>query len=284
MSRHKPAQARDPRQNSQERPVSSQQGRNRPLRGSNAPKLGQHFLRSIGILERIAREACPEDCPLVVEIGPGRGALTEHLLRRAKTVHAVELDPELWMELDDRWGHEKRFHLIRGNAMHVDWSSFGPGVLTGNLPYYVATAIISRYLRNPGNLESGVFLIQKEVADRMTAQPGTSEYGYLSVECQYLAEARSLFQVPPGAFRPPPKVDSAVVRLVPHKERPPEMEAFLKFASACFRQKRKMLRNNLSPLYARELLDAMPESSMRAEQLPVAQLVDLHGRLSKPAA
>src|SRR5258707_1392778 len=106
-------------------------------------KLGQHFLHSSGVLERIAAAACPEGCRLVVEIGPGRGALTEYLLRRAKLVKAIEFDPELAQELNERWGSERKFNLIPGDALRTDWSAFGPGLIAGNLPYYAATAIIS---------------------------------------------------------------------------------------------------------------------------------------------
>jgi 16S rRNA (adenine1518-N6/adenine1519-N6)-dimethyltransferase len=232
-------------------------------------KLGQHFLHSRGILERIAAEACPAGCPLVVEIGPGKGALTEYLLRRAPRVVAVELDSELASALTIRWPQLK---VIHADAKDLDWLQFGQGVLAGNLPYYIATAIISRWLRNPGSLSTGVFLIQKEVADRITAKPGSRDYGYLSVECQFLATVQSLFRVPPGAFRPPPKVDSAVIRLMPRAA--PDAERFLNFASKCFRQKRKTLRNNLPGL-----AEGQPEASMRAEQLSVDQLFALYQRL-----
>ena len=153
-------------------------------------------------------------------------------------------------------------------------------MLVGNLPYYLATAIISRYVRSPGCLRPAVFLIQKEVAERITAVPKTRDYGYLSVECQYLASPEYLFTVPPGAFRPPPRVDSAVIRLTP-RPHPEEVDtdSFLRFVSACFRQKRKTLRNNLSEYFARERLEGCPEMAQRAEQLSVSELLDLYRSL-----
>jgi 16S rRNA (adenine1518-N6/adenine1519-N6)-dimethyltransferase len=241
-------------------------------------KLGQHFLVSGKALDRIAKAACEGHPPLVVEIGPGRGALTEKLLEYADRVVAIELDAELAGHLRGRW---PQVALIEANALDMDWTQWGEGVLTGNLPYYIATAIISRYLRAPGPLRQGVFLIQKEVAERITAKPGGKEYGYFSVECQFLAQAEYLFTVAPGAFRPAPKVDSAVIRLTPRMEKPADaitdVEGFLGFVSICFRQKRKTLRNNL-----REAYDTVPDISRRAEELSVEEFVDLYKTLGPP--
>jgi 16S rRNA (adenine1518-N6/adenine1519-N6)-dimethyltransferase len=240
-------------------------------------KLGQHFLISGKILERIAQAACGVRVPLAVEIGAGRGALTEHLLDHADRVVAIELDTDLAQELRARWSGEARLEIIEGNALETWWLQWGAGVLAGNLPYYVATPIISQFLRCPGRLSAGVFLIQKEVAERITATPGGREYGYFSVECQYLAKVEYLFTVPPGAFRPPPKVDSGVIRLTPREERPVEdTEEFLKFVSTCFRQKRKTLRNNLAGSFAVEGVEGM---GRRAEQLSVEEFVELYRAL-----
>lgn len=164
--------------------------------------------------------------------------------------------------------------------MDVDWSQWGGGVLAGNLPYYIATPIVSRYVRAPGLLSHAVFLIQKEVAERITAKPDGREFGYLSVECQFFARAEYLFTVGPGAFQPPPKVDSAVIRLTP-RERLPEVDpdGFMAFVSTCFRQKRKTLRNNLAGTYSSERLASRPEISRRAEQLSVDEFVELYRAL-----
>lgn len=230
--------------------------------------LGQHFLVKGKVLDRIAKAACGDHAPYVVEIGPGRGALTEKLFERANHVAAIELDPALAEYLRTRW---PRLELVEGNALDEDWKLRDAGVLVGNLPYYIATPIISRYVREPGLLSPGVFLIQKEVAERVTAKPGTRDYGYFSVECQYLAKAEYLFSVPPGAFRPPPKVESAVIRLTP-KTATREVTGFLRFVSLCFRQKRKTLRNNLRGAYE-------VDDSRRAEELSVGEFVELYQRL-----
>ncbi|HXJ39380.1 MAG TPA: 16S rRNA (adenine(1518)-N(6)/adenine(1519)-N(6))-dimethyltransferase RsmA, partial [Bryobacteraceae bacterium] len=201
-------------------------------------KLGQHFLASGKILERIARAACGDSVDFVLEIGPGRGALTERLLERAERVAAIELDSELAALLRKRWGEDSRFQLIHANALDADWTAWGQGVLAGNLPYYVASALITSYAMRPGQLRLGVFLIQKEVAERITSQPGHREYGYLSVVCQFFAKVEMLFSVPPGAFQPPPKVDSAVIRLTPRAELPEVDRArFTRFVGVCFQHK-----------------------------------------------
>jgi len=244
-------------------------------------KLGQHFLKSGGILEKIAVAACGEHIQLAVEIGPGRGALTEHLLAHADHIVALEVDDSLVLHLQNRWSGEGRITVLHQDALKTDFSTFGPGVLAGNLPYYAATAMISRYLRNPGALSSGVFLIQKEVAERICARPGSRDYGYLSVESQFLAETQYLFTVPPGAFQPPPKVDSAVIRVTPRADEHTGLSPgeFLTFASSCFRQKRKTLRNNLAGRYSKEAIAAEPLMSQRAEQLDLEDLRALWKRL-----
>ena len=178
-------------------------------------KLGQHFLVKGKTLERIAKAACGDRAPLAVEIGPGRGALTERLLAHADRVAAIELDAALADHLRERWRGEPRLEILEANALDVDWSQWGAGVLAGNLPYYIATPIISRYVRAPGSLSHAVFLIQKEVAERITASPAAASMDIFPWNASSSRETEYLFTVPPGAFQPPPKVDSAVIRLTP---------------------------------------------------------------------
>lgn len=248
-------------------------------------KLGQHFLKNGTILQRIADAAKSPGKRLAVEIGPGKGALTEQLLARFERVVAVELDPEMAQTVRERWAALGKFEVVQRDALHANWKDWGAGVLAGNLPYYVASVIISNYVREPGLLSPATFLIQKEVAERITAKPGNRDYGYFSVECQLLSDVEYLFEVPPGAFQPPPKVDSAVIRLTP-KTAPEGLDVrkFLSFVSACFQQKRKTLRNNLSGRYAKETLNARPESGMRAEQLGVQDFLKLYRELASEEA
>ena len=197
-------------------------------------KLGQHFLIKGAALERIARAACPEGLPqpdLVVEIGPGRGALTERLLRRAARVVAVELDSGLAAHLRLKFSGNPRLEVVEGDALDTDLTQWGPAVIAGNLPYYAATPIVEKTVRLP--VPRAVFLVQKEVAERLVAQPGTRAYGFLTVATAMFAGARLLFEVKPSAFYPPPKVDSAVVLLEP-RALPSGLDGAQAFLRFCF--------------------------------------------------
>ncbi|MDQ2898933.1 MAG: 16S rRNA (adenine(1518)-N(6)/adenine(1519)-N(6))-dimethyltransferase RsmA [Acidobacteriota bacterium] len=230
-------------------------------------------------MERIADAACDPGQPLVIEIGPGKGALTDKLLARAERVVGIELDPALADGLEARYSNEPRFTLVRGDALAVDLTQWGAGVFAGNLPYYIASPLISRVLRLG---RRGVFLIQKEVAERITAIPGNRDYGFFSVETMLFSDPEFLFAVPPSAFHPAPKVDSAVIRLTP-RARAVELgiadpEKFLRFVGRCFQYKRKTLRNNLAGSCGREMVDTWPEASMRAEQLGIEKFAELYRR------
>lgn len=246
-------------------------------------KLGQHFLIRQSVLERIACAASSGREPLIVEIGPGLGALTAHLLARADRVIAVEIDPHLVRHLEGKFAGESRFQAIEANALEIDLGQWGPAAIAGNLPYYAASAIVPRVLELGPLLRRGVFLVQKEVAARATARPGSRDYGCLSVAWQLAADIELLFEVKPAAFHPPPKVDSAVLLFTP-RDRAAELgiesrQDFLRFVALCFRQKRKTLRNNLHARYG-AAIDRWPEAGQRAEQIDIATFAALHRRLA----
>lgn len=245
-------------------------------------RLGQHFLARKSVLERIADAATRFPDHPVLEIGPGKGALTEYLVKRASRVYALEVDQVLVHYLQEKFRNEPKFSVQHMDVLKADLSQFGPIQIAGNLPYYITSPILERVLSLGGNCLHAVFLIQKEVAERVVAEPGSRDYGYLSVQVQIFAEPKYLFTVPPDAFRPPPQVDSAVIELrpreVPLTEDP---QGLLRFAAICFRQKRKMLRNNLAGTFPAEAIDSQPEARLRAEQLSVRELANLRDRILK---
>jgi 16S rRNA (adenine1518-N6/adenine1519-N6)-dimethyltransferase len=248
-------------------------------------KLGQHFLIRGAVLERIAAATCPQHENLVVEIGAGRGALTRKLLERAERVVALELDPHLVEHLRAKFAGEPRLEIVQADALETDFAQWGRVPIAGNLPYYIASAILERVTRM--NPPRGVFLIQQEVAERLIAKPGGREYGFLTVQIATRMEARLLFCVKPAAFHPPPKVDSAVVLLEPRREplNVDDPDAFLNFVGHCFRHKRKTLRNNLAEIYGKAVVESWPETGLRAEQVSLEGFVGIWGRVdSSPIA
>ena len=247
-------------------------------------KLGQHFLANAAVLQRIAAAACPEPVDLVIEIGPGRGALTEKLLQRAARVVAVEIDSTLVAHLRTRFAAEPRLEILHGDVLSTNLARWGRVPIVGNLPYYITSPILEKTVRL--DVPRLVFLIQKEVAERLAAQPGHREYGFLTAQTALFADTRLLFEVKPGSFRPPPQVDSAVVELTPHTRDLGigDREAFLRFLGLSFRQKRKTLRNNLAAHYGKEPVAAWPEAGLRAEQLTLAQFAAMFRRTLPPPA
>lgn len=210
--------------------------------------LGQHFLTDRGILARIVDALAPAADETVVEIGPGRGAMTDLLKDRARTVIAIEYDRALAAMLRDRYGGTN-VRIVEANVLETELAAEagGPYALIGNVPYYITTPILFHALRPP-RATRAVYLVQREVADRMRAAPGSKAYGALSVNLQALAEVETLFRVPAGAFQPPPKVESAVVRVVPRAEAlvsPREEKGFREFVQAIFGMRRKQMRRVL---------------------------------------
>jgi 16S rRNA (adenine1518-N6/adenine1519-N6)-dimethyltransferase len=242
-------------------------------------KLGQHFLIRGSVLERIAAAVCPAPVELAIEIGPGRGALTEKLLKRAGRVIAIELDSFLVEHLRRKFANEPRLEVVHADVLATDLAQWGRAPVAGNLPYYITSPILQQTVR--GRVPRAVFLIQKEVAERLVAQPGSRAYGFLTVETALFAAARLLFEVKPAAFHPPPKVDSAVVLLEPHgRDWGADTDGLLRFVGRSFEHKRKTLRNNLAEFYGRELVDLWPEAGLRAEQLSIDDFVRIYARIA----
>lgn len=208
-------------------------------------RFGQHFLRDRGTLGRIADALGLTGAETVVEVGPGRGALTDLLAPRARRLVAVEIDRDLAAHLRARYAGRPHVEVLEADVLKVDLGAVaGPDfVLAGNVPYYITTPILFHALRPPRPARA-VYLVQKEVADRITAAPGGKAYGALSANVQAFARAESLFRVPPMAFDPPPKVDSAVVRLTPRAEplvRADEERRYRTLVQGAFALRRKQM-------------------------------------------
>jgi 16S rRNA (adenine1518-N6/adenine1519-N6)-dimethyltransferase len=220
---------------------------------------------------------CPARQELVLEIGPGRGALTEKLLKRATRVVAIEVDLVLVEHLREKFAGNPRLEVVHADVLQTDLAQWGPAPIAGNLPYYITSPILEKTVRL--GVPRAVFLMQQEVAERLAAKPGTREYGFLTVQTALFANVRYLFGVKPGSFQPPPKVDSAVVLLEPRALQVESPDDLIRFVGHCFDHKRKTLRNNLSPIYGRERIDTWPEAGLRAEQIPVEGFVEMWQRV-----
>ena len=204
-------------------------------------------------MARIADAAGLSASDTVVEIGPGRGALTEQLLTRAARVIAIEIDRALASTLRARYAADRRLTIVEGDVLETDLGALAGDdyVLVGNVPYYITTPILFRALERPRPRQA-VFLVQREVAERIAAAPGSAEYGALSVNVQSLARSELLFRVAPGAFQPPPKVESAVIRLTPLDAplvAPNEEAAFRSLVQAAFGMRRKQMKRVLRELW-----------------------------------
>ncbi len=172
----------------------------------------------------------------MIEIGAGRGALTQHLLRRTDELHAIELDASLVGHLSRKFADEPKLHVHKGDVLKTDLEQWGSAAVTGNLPYYITSPIIERFLALDAAFNLAVFLMQWEVAERILAGPGTRDYGYLTVATQLVCEVDLVCRVPPSAFVPPPKVDSGAVRFR-RKRAANHSPGLLSFVSRCFAHK-----------------------------------------------
>ena len=253
--------------------------------GFTAPakkQLGQHFLADAHYVEKIVLAVNPRPGDRLVEIGPGQGAITFPLLRRHPQLTVIEFDRDLIAPLTAAAAPLGELTIVHRDVLQVDFTELAGGSpirLVGNLPYNISSPILFHALEHADVITDMHFMLQKEVVDRMAAEPGSKVYGRLSVMLQAYAKVQSLFLVPPGAFRPPPKVDSAVVRLVP---RPAEHvgihhhATFSRIVKAAFGQRRKTLRNALGNACTPEqIIAAGIDPSDRAERIDVARFIAL---------
>ena len=246
-------------------------------------RFGQHFLHDSGVIERILRALDPQRDEAIVEIGPGLGALTVPLIARLDALTVVELDRDVLPHLKAACGENvSRLSIVEADALTVDYAALAPPGrqlrLVGNLPYNISTPLLFHLLDHAPALRDMHFMLQKEVVVRMCAPPGSEDYGRLSVALAARAECHSLFKVGPGAFKPPPKVDSAVVRVVPRApDFPmPDPAAFDTLVATAFAQRRKTLGNALKTLLdADGIRAAGVDPQQRAEVLPASAFAAL---------
>jgi 16S rRNA (adenine1518-N6/adenine1519-N6)-dimethyltransferase len=259
------------------------------------PKLGQHFLQDSSVALRVVEALGDISQSTVLEIGPGRGALTSMLVRKSRRVIAIETDRVLAAQLRMHFSLTPNIEIIEGDILAIDLDTlFGPkpgssrpGMeqppervrVVGNLPYFITSDILLRLFEYRKYFETIVLMVQKEVADRLAAQPGTKEYGLLSATAQLYSSVEKLFTVVPGAFSPPPKVHSAAVRLVLSQRLETlgvDESGFISFLKLSFGQKRKTLWNNLKSRYSsqdltRAMQRAKVKPTIRAEALSLEQ-------------
>lgn len=247
-------------------------------------QLGQHFLHEAGIIHKIVRAIDPKPGERIVEIGPGAGALTIPLLKQHGELTVIEFDRDLIESLRELGDN---LHIVHRDVLEVGFTELAQGTpirLVGNLPYNISSPILFHALEHADAIRDMHFMLQKEVVDRMAAPPGSKVYGRLSVMLQACCTVTPLFKVPPGAFQPPPKVDSAVVRLVPRPSAQigiVDRALFAAVVRAAFSQRRKTLRNALSTVcHATAIEAAGIDPGARAETVAVPAFVRLANRLA----
>ena len=242
-------------------------------------QFGQHFLHDPGVLARIVAAIAPQGDDLMVEIGPGMGALTTPLLAKLRHLHVVEVDRDLVAHLSAVFPAD-RLTVHACDALKFDFGGLGHDLrVVGNLPYNISSPILFHLAEYAASIRDMHFMLQKEVVERIAAQPATPDYGRLSVMLQARFQVMKLFTVPPGAFNPPPKVDSAVVRLAPlPAEAIPYRDAkrFAEIVARAFGQRRKTLRNTLKGLVDAAVFENLGiDPGRRGETLSVAEFAAL---------
>ena len=264
----------------------------RQVEGHSARRrFGQNFLVAPGIIRKIVDAIAPRAGETVVEIGPGLGAITEPLLERIDHLQVVEIDRDLIARLRNRFPPE-RLTIHEGDALQFDFGALkgaGPLKIVGNLPYNISSPLLFHLVAFAPVVHDMHFMLQKEVVDRMVAEPGSKDFGRLSVMLQYHYHMERMFVVPPGAFNPPPKVDSAIVLMIPRVigtgtgtgEAAKDLALFARVVTAAFSQRRKMLRNTLREFISEPDLAALGIApTARAEDIAVTDYVRLANSLA----
>jgi 16S rRNA (adenine1518-N6/adenine1519-N6)-dimethyltransferase len=244
-------------------------------------RFGQHFLSDGGIIDAIVDAIHPEAGQAMVEIGPGLAALTQPLVERLGHLTVIELDRDLAVRLR----LHKQLSVVESDVLKVNFTELFKGQklrVVGNLPYNISTPILFHLLMHVGVIEDQHFMLQKEVIDRMVASPSTSDYGRLSVMLQWRYEMENVLFVPPESFEPPPRVDSAVVRMIPRAQPAPvDFQLLEKMVQVAFSQRRKLLRHTLGAWLTERNFAGTFDVQRRAEEVPVQAYLDLAMELKR---
>lgn len=251
-------------------------------------RFGQNFLHDKMVIQRIVNSINPRQGDHIVEIGPGEGALTELVLDKIGAMDVIELDRDLIPLLKIRFVMQEGLTIHQADALKFDFCQLQQGEkklrIIGNLPYNISTPLLFHLLDNSHCIQDMHFMLQKEVVDRIVAKPGDTSYGRLGIMLQYFCRAEYVFTVKPGAFRPAPKVDSAIVRLIPHAKPPVEInnfDEFSKLVNYCFTQRRKTLRNILKGQLEVSQIEALNiEPTIRPERLSLEDFTKLANAIS----
>lgn len=243
-------------------------------------RFGQHFLEDKIIVERIIAALDPQPDQKIIEIGPGTGALTLPLLKQQGILHVVELDRDLANNLVEKCQRLGKLHVHCHDALDFDFSHLGNDCrIIGNLPYNISTPLIFHLLEYTPFISDMVFMLQREVVERMSAQPGGKEYGRLSVMVQSQCQTEKLFNVGPEAFTPPPKVESTVIKLTPYQTPAVEIineQDFARIVKQAFAHRRKTLRNTLKGMLdEKQMVSIGIDPELRAEKLSISQFAAL---------
>ena len=255
--------------------------------------LGQNFLQDANIINKIVSGLAATDSDIVVEIGPGRGALTDQILPLVGELHLIEFDHDLVRYWQQRGEAQSHLQVHSSDVLKFDFNEIiqkidRPLKVIGNLPYNISSPVLFHLMKYAEHIHSQVVMLQKEVVERMASKPGSKQYGRLSVMLQQRYDIEYLFTVPPGAFFPPPKVDSAIARLTPLSEVPHPVDSgddFAKVVKQAFSQRRKTLRNTLKGLLDSEQIESVGvQPSARAETLEIKEFSALANKLSQISA
>ena len=254
-------------------------------------RFGQNFLHDPGIINKIVRAVSAKSSDHLVEIGPGQGAITSELIESGARLDAIEVDRDLVARLQHQFADNNNFRLHQADALDFDFATLQSNQeklrVVGNLPYNISTPLIFHLLNQQALIQDMHFMLQLEVVKRLAAGPGSKTYGRLGIMTQYFCHVESLFEVPPEAFSPRPKVTSAIVRLTPYPEPPfpaRNLDTLATLLRTAFNLRRKTLRNSLKALMPREQMEALAvDLNARPETLSLEQFVDISNHIDSTA-